>query len=287
MDIVFITDCHFKESSSVRTGSISQDLLAKLEYVVSYCMAHNCILTLGGDLFDRSIVSDSLKLSVAKVLSPLKGKVYSVTGNHCRLYGSDEHAYKTSYNLLAELGVFIDLDRIPGVDLGDFYLTGQKPIKSVGKPQLVIFHGFLNKDDGLNTFLLSDIESTDNICVCLGHDHIPYPLYETSNVRVIRPGSFIRDTRIPEHMRVPNLVHLHLSNGTFKFKLVPIKCRDSSEIFVNKIQSSASVKDINDLYGALISNLNKISYEEQSFYGVLSKVATPLIYNYIKSFDNE
>lgn len=286
---VFITDLHIKPQSNVRTGDLVEDLSSKLLWVINYCNINNAALLIGGDLFDKPTVPDYLKAHFSRLFMQVNNGVYSVTGNHCRLYNNDEYAYKTSYSLLSSLGVYTDLDSTEGVDFGSVYLTSKVPVVPRNKPQIVVFHGFLNKEDGLNTFHFSDLQTTDQCLVLLGHDHTPYePLQYTDNIRIYRPGSFLRDSREEYQDRIPQLVHIKLINNALKVKCVPIKAaRPASEVFSSKLMQSKSTREINDLYAELIKKLEDTSLKEESLYDMLLKVTDSTIVFYIKSFDND
>lgn len=288
-DWVFITDLHITTSSNVRTGDLVDDLSKKLEWVVDYCNDNNAALLLGGDLFDRPSVPDYLKTHFAKILCRVHNKVYSVTGNHCRLYNNNDYAYRTSYNLLAALGVFVDLDSIEGVDFGPLYLTGRVPVITRNKPQIIVYHGFLNQEDGLNTFRFSDLQTEDPCIVFLGHDHVVYPVLQyTDKIRIYRPGSFQRNTREESQNRIPCLLHVRMINGSLKVKTVPIKAaRLANEIFKTKVSDAASTRVVVDLYQDLIGKLQLTLSQEENLYALLSKVTDLTTVNYIKTFDNE
>ena len=270
----FITDCHFTTSSRVRNGDILDDAVKKLQYVVDYCNQNNCILLCGGDFFDKPTVPDLVKTQVIKVLSRLSTKMYNIPGNHCTLYNNADFMYKTSYDLMTAAGLWEDLDSVPFVDCGDCIITSKIPITPKGKPQIVVYHGFLNIDDGNYTFRFTDLQTTDPVYVCLGHDHVVYePIKFGENVKIFRPGSFIRGIRSDTNMRTPQMLHIKVSNGKLLSKLVPIRCRDFNEIFKAKtLKVSKSAQ--HDSYESIIAQMSNASSKQMTLKEAIKQVAT-------------
>lgn len=273
MDLVFITDLHIGGSNSVRTGDVFEDICNKLTYVISYCKTHNAKLLLGGDIFDRPTVPDYMKSKIISIFEPLKGSIYGISGNHDLLYNNTEYSYKTSFNLLEVSGVINNLDK-GNVDLGEVVLSSTLPVKDYSKPLVFLYHGFLNQDDGKCTFRFTDIEpTTSHTYVCLGHDHDVYEsLQYTQFVKIFRPGSLLRGIRNDSQLRVPNMLHIRVANGKLQQKLVPIKCRDCSEIFKTK-EFSISQSQKSSTYEDIINQIRNAQTSEVSFEQALNQVA--------------
>lgn len=142
-DFVFITDLHITTISRVRSGDYLKDLCKKLQYVVDYCNNNNAMLLMGGDIFDKATVPDYVKSEFAAVLSNCKIKPRAICGNHDRLWDNPEYNYRTSYYVEVSHGLFEDLKT---EDLGDVILTSEVPVITRNKPQIVMFHGFLNQE---------------------------------------------------------------------------------------------------------------------------------------------
>lgn len=275
MDFVFITDLHIGGSNSVRTGDVFEDICNKLSYVIDYCKFYDAKLLLGGDVFDRPTVPDYMKSKVISILEPLKGSIYTVVGNHDLLYNNTDYSYKTSLNLLEVSGTVINLDK-GNVDLDEVMISSTLPVRDYSKPLIFIYHGFLNKEDGRSTFRFTDVEPTSSSTyICLGHDHVVYePLQYTPNVKIFRPGSFLRGIRDDSQYRVPNMLHIRVANGKLQQKLVPIKCRDDKEIFRTK-EFSISQSQKSSTYEDIINQIRNAQSSEVSFEQALSQVADP------------
>lgn len=232
-DFVFSTDWHVSTTNNVRTGDILGDLIVKIRFIVDYCNRNDCQLLVGGDVFDKSSVPDIAKNELIEVLRKLKKKAIVIEGNHDRRYNNEEFIGHTSLGTLVSAGV---VELLTTIDYPEVQLTSVKPMKTIGKPQIGMFHGFLNQEDGKNTVYFQDILITDRALVLLGHDHVEYEDTEIGSVTVIRPGSLIRGTRQDTNLRQPKLVRIRIKdNGTFVTKDVPITtARDCEEIFKTK-----------------------------------------------------
>lgn len=286
-DFIFITDLHLTSHSNVRTGDIVQDHKKKLEFVVDYANKHDALLLMGGDIFDRPSVPDFVKSELAPILLKCKYKPYAISGNHDMLFASHSKDFKTSLNLWSTHDIVKLLET---EDFGEFVLTSVLPLKTVGKPQLAIFHGFLNIEDGAYTVHMSDLQTTDPTLLCLGHDHLVYEPVQLGAVRVVRPGSFSRKERVDEQMRIPQLVHIRFnpeSDKKWGIKVVPIKtARTPEEIFKTK-KYTVSTKDSRDSYQAVIDAIKSVQGNEMTFSSALHTVADPEVEMFVLDILNQ
>lgn len=284
-DFVFVSDSHLHVRSDVRTGDVLQDTLDKYDFVIDYCNRYNAVLLLGGDMFDKPTIPDSVKIRFCQTLKRLRTRCFAIEGNHDRLFNNREFKDRTSYGFFTEAGFWTDLDSIDGVQYDNVFLTSQMPIITRGKPQIILFHGFLNREDGLNTFRLDNIRTSEDAChILLGHLHEPMEdVNYTSKVRIIRPGSLLRDTRLEVHNRIPELVHLRVYGDVIKSKKVPISvARPANEIFKTKevtITESERVRT----YEEIIEKIKHSSNSEVTLSEVLTQVTTPTVKEYILS----
>lgn len=277
---VFITDLHLTSSSRVRTGDVVEDLAAKLQFVADYCNHNACALLIGGDLFDKPSVPDFVKSRIAPILMSIEKGVYSIPGNHDLLYSNSEFTYKTSYFVWVSHKVITDV--YEDIDFGDVVLSSQLPLTDKGKPQIVLRHGFLNKEDGPWTVMFDQLITSDPTYVLLGHDHVVYdPVSITEKVKVFRPGSFLRGIRNDESNRQPCLLHIRVRDGKLQNKLVPIPCRDAYEIFRTKEQS-VSKSEQHHTYDVIIDQIRNAQKSDLTFEDAISKVATPDVSEFIR-----
>lgn len=276
----FITDLHITSSSRVRTGDVVEDVASKLQFVVDYCNANDAILLIGGDIFDKPCVPDFVKSRMAPIFKQLKNPVYAIPGNHSMLYSNPEYTYKTSYAVWVSHGILNDLEQ-GDVDLGDCVLTSKLPLTTKGKPQILVYHGFLNKEDGPWSVHFDELVTSDPTYVLLGHDHVVYEPVELSpTVKVFRPGSLLRGIRNDEQLRVPQILHIRLKDNKFQYKMAPISCRDSYEIFKSK-ESKISNSEHKNTYDVIINQIRSAQSSDLSFEEALHQVTTPDVASFI------
>lgn len=280
---VFITDLHFKITNSKRTGDLLDELMTKLDWVVSYCNGIGASLLIGGDVFDRPSVPDLVKNRMAVVLSRVEHGIYGIAGNHDRLYDNPEFGEKTSWVTLTSTGLITDLDR-GDIDCGDCVLSSTVPVVEKGKPCIFLFHGFLNQEDGRNTFRFTDIEShKSKTLVLLGHDHVVYDdLQYDANTIIVRPGSFQRCTRDVGSERQPQIVVIDVENsGEISYNKVEIPvARDWHNVFITK-ESGVSVSDVHASYADVISQITNASKTQLSFEDALGMCCSADVVSYM------
>ena len=279
-DFVFITDTHIMTSSRVRSGDVASDICNKLRFVVDYCNKNNAILLHGGDVFDKPTVADVTKNEIISILKELKTECYAIAGNHSELWGSPDYNYKTSFNTLTSAGLMKDLDLVDCVEYDDVIITSKLPLKTRNKPQIVINHAFLNIEDGRWTCRFTDLQTTDKTVVLLGHDHVEYEdLKLTEDLKIIRPGSFLRGVRTDTNCRTPKLVHLKVKDGKILTKKVDIQCRDWEEIFKTK-EITITKAQQRDTYDAIIKSIRESQKADMTFEQAMSSVAPEEVVNY-------
>lgn len=282
---IFITDLHFTDKCGVRTGDVLSDLIDKLDYVVEYANNTQSSLLIGGDVFDHPNVPDFVKARVANSFRKAINPIYTIAGNHDILYNNEEFNHRTSYNLFVEFGLFKNVTEI---DLGDVYLSSSLPLKNIGKPQIIIYHGFYNVEDGKCTCKASDVITTsDETVVLLGHDHSVYPMEQPrDNVRVYREGSFLRGIRDDSQKRIPQMVCIEVKEGNINVTLKPIKCRDADEIFEAKTFTYTQTQTHHS-YESVIEKIKEARNTEMSLSDALKEVTTQDVVDYIDMLVNE
>lgn len=290
MEFVFITDTHFRKSSNVRTDEdYLKSLCDKLQFVVDCANKWNATLIIGGDLFDTPSQPDLVKTAVIQVLMKCSKKPISISGNHDILFNNRDNNYKTSIYCLHAADVLRLLS--PGED--SILVEGEqkckiavtRPMKDCGLPQLGVFHGFLNKEDGINTFLFEDVPQNDRCCICLGHDHVPYEPIKYNNSVIYRTGAMVRAIRNDSEDRIPQLLRIRLTDkGTWATKLYDIPCKDSSLIFKTK-KAKAVKRDSGD-YSQIIEQIRQVSEKEITFMSAIEMVANSETADYVRDVYN-
>lgn len=281
---LFITDLQIKASNNVRTGDYLTDICAKLEWVVHYANSIQANIIIGGDIFDKPSVPDLVKSKLIRTLINLNDSlsIYSIQGNHDSLWNSSEYNFKTSYGLMCDIGLFKDFTDSTIV-LDDVVLSNQLPVKNQTLPQIFVYHGFLNVEDGKWTFRYQDIESTvkNQTYVLLGHDHVEYdPLQFNEQIQIFRPGSFARVTREEPSMRQPKLLEIRVEDGKMKRRFVEIPARPFTEIFFAK-QTTVTKSQQRETYEDVIAQIKNANVQNMSFKDALESVASEDVCNYV------
>ena len=278
---VFITDLHITATCNVRTGDVLDDICKKLENVVEYANVVGLPIVIGGDVFDKPTVPDFVKAAVGRVFRKAEQPIYAINGNHDTLYNNDEFNVRTSYNLFCEMGLFTDFTGRT-LDMGDWVLTNVLPLETHEKPTVCVYHGFWNVEDGRWNCKTSDVDGTaDETLVLLGHDHTVYEDEMVGgNIRVVRPGSFLRGIRIDEQNRTPMMVVCSLNDGKWVAERAPIKCRAASEIFTAK-QYAMKATEVRDSYADIIERLKTARTGEMTLEDALHEVTEQDVVDYI------
>lgn len=280
---VSISDLHLGGSHNVRTGDVYEDIWKKLDFVVNYTNNVNADLLLPGDIFDKPTLPDTYKNKFISILKKVKNTVWVIYGNHDELFNNENLRYKTSLNLLITAGIVKELKTEV---FKDHVLTGELPLKTYGMPQVAMFHGFLNVEDGKNTVKFSDLDTKDSVVLVLGHDHTVYEPVKFGNVEIVRPGSFLRGIRLDEQHRIPKLVHISVGDGMIEYNLVDILCRDAAEIFTTK-QATISKRDKEESYDDIINQIRNSKQSEMTLMSALGVVTTPDVVLYLKNILEE
>lgn len=285
MKFAFITDTHFKHHSNVRTGEFLQDLLAKFKFVIDWCNENDAQLLIGGDVFDKSSVQDVVKSSLASILVDSNKVPLCIPGNHDLRYSNEEFFDQTSLGVLVNSGL---IDLLTELDFPNLYMSSKIPLKTLGKPQLMMFHGFLNIEDGKNTVRFSDLVTSDPTLVLLGHDHLVYPTIQVGSVTVVRPGSFTRGIRNDTNLRSPQICVIDLmdSPNPFKISFVDIPSRDPKEIFKSK-EVKLSSAEVDLTYDKVIAQIRDAQDNDLSLKDALKGITDHDVIMFIETLIND
>lgn len=290
MEFVLAIDFHIKHKSNVRTDDdYCGNLLKKLDWIVEKANAWNATLLLAGDFFDTPTVPDLVKTPVIEILLKAKKTPITIYGNHCTLFNSLENNKKTSTFLIDKAGAWKALvsgdDFIMEEDGQKVKIAVTRPMVDSGIPQIGLFHGFLNKEDGPNTFLFTDVPQNDPCAILLGHDHVPYAPVPYNDSVIYRIGAAVRGIRNDSELRNPQILRLKLkSNNEWATKLYDIPCIDPRLIFKEKkVRPDKSGND----YQAVIDQIRAASAEELTFEKAISMVADTETSLYLKSVLND
>jgi len=278
----FITDTHFRATSNVRIGDYRTQLLDKLDYVIAEANREDATILLGGDIFDTPSVDYETFMLVWFAFKKAKYTPYAIDGNHDLLYASRKLFQRTCINALNRLGAIRLLTEPVEIETPNlkFVLTPKAP-SPLGVPQITVFHGFLNQDDGIYTFNYQDIMTDDNCLVLLGHDHTPYEDVQYRNTTIIRPGSFVRGVRQDSNMRIPVVVRIETTPTGFSHTYFDIKAAVPIELAFKPKPRTLSSRDIGEMLDGLDT-----TRDAESFDDLLKKHAQPHVVEYINQLLN-
>lgn len=282
--IVFITDTHITTSAPFRVGDPLLDVLSKLDYVIEFANFKDAVIVIGGDIFDKSTIPYEAYTAVCETLRKAKYTPWAIKGNHDQLFRCDDNDRKTTLYNAFKLGVLCELKE--PVDFGEFILTPDKSLINRDKPQILVYHGFLNVKDGKYTVFIDDLAGvTTPTLVLLGHDHVEYEPVTLGACTVYRIGSLFRNRRVETSDRNPKMLYVEVSDGKFIPEVLEVPAKPATEIFRETVGKSDKVEESD--YVALISELKRVNGEDVDLLSVVSKIAEARVCEYIESMLNE
>ena len=282
--IVFITDTHITTSAPFRVGDPLLDVLSKLDYVIEFANSNDAVIVIGGDIFDKSTIPYEAYTAVCETLRKAKYTPWAIKGNHDQLFRCDDNDRKTTLYNAFKLGVLCELKE--PVDFGEFILTPDKSLINRDKPQILVYHGFLNVKDGKNTVFIDDLAGvTTPTLVLLGHDHVEYEPVTLGACTVYRIGSLFRNRRVETSDRNPKMLYVEVSDGKFIPEVLEVPAKPATEIFRETVGKSDKIEGSD--YVALISELKRVNGEDVDLLSVVSKIAEARVCEYIESMLNE
>ena len=198
---IFFSDCHITTSAPFRVGDPLQDIISKLEYVIEQANSYDALILIGGDVFDKPTIPYEAYTAVCEVFKKAKYTPIAIKGNHDQLFRCDDNDKKTTIYNAFKLGVLREL-KSP-MDVCSCVLTPDKSLINRDKPQILVYHGFLNVKDGKHTLYPEDFAGvTTPTLILLGHDHVKYDPVRVGSVEIHRPGSLFRNRRDTSSDRV-------------------------------------------------------------------------------------
>lgn len=280
---IFFSDCHITTSAPFRVGDPLQDIISKLEYVIEQANSYDALILIGGDVFDKSTIPYEAYTAVCEVFKKAKYTPIAIKGNHDQLFRCDDNDKKTTIYNAFKLGVLREL-KSP-MDVCSCVLTPDKSLINRDKPQILVYHGFLNVKDGKHTVYVDDLAGvTTPTLVLLGHDHVEYDPVRIGNCMVYRIGSLFRDQRVVTSNRTPKMLYISVEDGKFHTELLEVPARSVTEIFRETVGKAS--EPVNSDYDSLISEFKNISDDNNDLLSLVSKVADGTVYQYIESLLN-
>lgn len=280
---IFFSDCHITTSAPFRVGDPLQDIISKLEYVIEQANSYDALILIGGDVFDKPTIPYEAYTAVCEVFKKAKYTPIAIKGNHDQLFRCDDNDKKTTIYNAFKLGVLREL-KSP-MDVCSCVLTPDKSLINRDKPQILVYHGFLNVKDGKHTVYVDDLAGvTTPTLVLLGHDHVEYDPVQIGSCTVFRIGSLFRDQRVVTSNRMPKMLYIEVENGQFRTELLEVPARSVTDIF--RETSGKVTTEVSSDYDTLISEFKNISEEDNDLMSLVSRVADGPVYQYIENLLN-
>lgn len=280
---IFFSDCHITTSAPFRVGDPLQDIISKLEYVIEQANSYDALILIGGDVFDKPTIPYEAYTAVCEVFKKAKYTPIAIKGNHDQLFRCDDNDKKTTIYNAFKLGVLREL-KSP-MDVCSCVLTPDKSLINRDKPQILVYHGFLNVKDGKHTVYVDDLAGvTTPTLVLLGHDHVEYDPVQIGSCTVFRIGSLFRDQRVVTSNRTPKMLYIEVENGQFRTELLEVPARSVTDIF--RETSGKVTTEVSSDYDTLISEFKNISEEDNDLMSLVSRVADGPVYQYIENLLN-
>jgi DNA repair exonuclease SbcCD nuclease subunit len=224
MLVLVVGDTHFTGKNPVgRLDDIVDAQYQKLIQIVEMSNKHNVPIIHTGDIFNTSIIANSILTRIGKILVKLKHPLYFVWGNHDLQYHSLELWDRTSLGVLWKHN-----DKVKHISefFKDYKIKwawydwdSDKGIQWYGdRPDLLLSHKAVVTENrmGKGSWVVKDEDFCMNIdnnlelrgyrLIVCGHWHKPYT-FRYNNQKVLNPGPVLR--RTVQEWLMPSVVLLN------------------------------------------------------------------------------
>lgn len=293
--ILFYTDLHAADQTPrSRTGSYSEDILAKLTEIMSLAQKYDVdYLINGADTFDRKSpwrVSHRLVHRMIEIMRPFPGDRHlTVIGTHDVPTGQLWKLPQQPLGVLQEAGVISvhekgwiwDKQRnvafhfvSAAYDLDDDPKNYEIHLDGMDETPLwliTIAHGMIVPPGATFFASYTDVNTihTDADMVLYGHPHTPDGIYQNTDGTIfVGPGSVSRRDASPyNRQRVPQVVLIGLpEGGDPKFKMIPLEsARDPESVFADLIKDEIDENQTAERVAAFVDSLKTANISEDAW----------------------
>ena len=280
---VIVGDFHIGNQVSSRSDDYFCTCLAKLDQILRN---FDEIIFLG-DIFNTPTLPLEKIQVLFKMFKMWNRDVYTIIGNH-DVYEMNTDLSKTALGLLEAVGVIKVLRDNETFELNHFHITALplkfediKPLTSeVQGHNILLGHHFfgLNCSDSLTgEYVKENFKGFSHLI--LGHDHQSYEPTQAGDMRVLRPGSVLRNACTEYNMtRKPQ--YLYWNGETFV--AVPLEgVKPAEEVFTKSAFNKTLQKEkayLESLDNLLESQKNKVDFKTKkvrSLKKILEKLDIP------------
>ena len=275
--IYFIPDVHLQEQSPrSRKDAYPTTILEKLEYIVEYVNNNDGICIFLGDVFNAVNLPTNYLYRVVDVFKKFKKKPFAIAGNHDFPRNNMDLIDRTPLGLLQNAGFveWLQHYEVEGrvVIEGSHYtqpIPKASQLTSTLQPmkKICVAHCFYEDSFAQEHNLkIQDCLNLGYDYYVLGHDHTPYPVVETTNYKVYRPGSISRGTANENQLARDKVFFLEYDTVLDTFTEISIPCLPAREVF----NESIFIKKENKLDTQKVLD-NLVFTSNDSIYDVLDR----------------
>ena len=243
MLVLVVGDTHFTGKNPIaRIGDIVEAQFNKLDEIINLSNKYDAPIIHTGDIFNISIIANSILTQIGTALQDLKNPLYFVWGNHDLLYHSLSLSNRTSLGVM-----WTNNDKIKHIS--DFYTNykiwwswndwdSEYGIQWFGsRPDILLTHKAIVSEHkiGKGSWVLEDKDFCMNIdnhpelkgykLIICGHWHKPY-IFHYKGTKVINPGPVLR--RTVEDWLMPSVVLLN--TDTLIHKRIYLKAKPPDQV---------------------------------------------------------
>lgn len=285
MKFIYTSDLHCRgKNSANRIGDYYSDWLLKFNELVKLTKDKaDGNLIIGGDLYDSSVVSNTIVDDITDIIEKNKLKVKIVPGNHDMLCGKWENSKASSLAHMIRRSKNIEiLEQYKDdncVIIGMKYFFGiEENIKEYGlimedsdKYKIIIPHAFITIKPfhpAVTHIMAKDIQCRADLVLC-SHFHHDWGSEIVNNTEYINIGAFGR-LSITEHKHMPKVVLVDTEKRTHE--IIELKSAKPGEEVFN-LEKVDLKKEFNSNIDVFIQSLESTNFQALSISGMVNNIA--------------
>jgi len=285
MNFIYASDLHCRgKNSANRIGDYYSDWLLKFNETVKLAVEKaDSNLIIGGDLYDSSVVSNTIVDDLTDIIEQNNVHVWIVPGNHDMLCGKWENSKASSLAHMVRrsknIKILEEIKEDNFVIVGVKYFFGiEEEIKENGlimedtdRYKIIIPHAFITIKPfhpAVTHIMAKDIETNADLVLC-SHFHHNWGSEYVNETEFINVGAFGR-LSITEHKHMPEVVFVNTEEGTHE--IMPLKsAKPGEEVFnLEKVELKKEFKNNIDVF---IKSLESTNFQGMSISGMVNDIA--------------
>ena len=285
MNFIYTSDLHSKgKNSANRIGDYYSDWLLKFNELVKLVVEKaDGNLIIGGDLYDASVVSNTIVDDITDIIEKNNLHVWIVPGNHDMLCGKWENSKASSLAHMVRRSDNIEiLEEYEDDDCiihGIKYFFGiEDDIKENGllmdisdKYNIIIPHAFITIKPfhpAVTHVMAKDLNCEADLVLC-SHFHHNWGSETVNETEFINVGAFGR-LSITEHKHMPKVVFVNTKERTHE--IIELKsAKPGNEVF--NLEKKEMKKEFNNTIDMFVKSLESTSFQGMSVSGMISDIA--------------